>query len=465
MAPRAENPNSLSGPTGPSLLDQSNATPADINPEIFKSRNPERQPTEGTVSSDYLKRTREEDPWPAESSCAPKTNTPAKTATVTLSDCRIDTPTEDLATDQPFQMSCQATTTDGSPLKGDIRFKLYCTLPDGTEEFTNHTVIGKRKGDRYAAEGTLFSPKKPVEWGAPLKYHLTAEHPGAGEKAKSGVAEVVGYMPPKPLAVWGIDQRFFDHETSFILPEAKDRFRELHEFLMMDVRPLLAIFAHDTTLVPTLASRRLASQRAFTVHSVLTGNPSGWLAKNFGLTTHMAGDPGIKTMRRIVRREDRSCRNMRDTITAYMSYIFEPALRAEDFIGDGSKIRSQWACSMCGSMNVSILGGAKCDSEQFHAHIAKSSILIFLFPRTTRSSKSVRFPCQRMRNRISPCTGPTREDGNEQKGGNGAENAMDGHQPCRFFHSLFTNRKMKCMLPNQNQQNLSGGEVLVSYYG
>lgn len=261
MAPRAENPNSLSGPTGPSLLDQSNATPADINPEIFKSRNPERQPTEGTVSSDYLKRTREEDPWPAESSCAPKTNAPPKSATVTLSDCRIDTPTEDLATDQPFQMSCQATTSDGSPLKGDIRFKLYCTLPDGTEEFTNHTVIGKRKGDRYCAEGTLFSPKEPVEWGAPLKYYVTAEHPGAGEKAKSGVAEVVGYMPPKPLAVWKLGVGNFEKGTSLLLPTAKEPFTWLRKFI--DDNPNVRL------VIEACGEKTLARSCAFAVYCTL----------------------------------------------------------------------------------------------------------------------------------------------------------------------------------------------------
>lgn len=221
MAPRAENPNSLSGPTGPSLLDQSNATPADINPEIFKSRNPERQPTEGTVSSDYLKRTREEDPWPAESSCAPKTNTPAKTATVTLSDCRIDTPTEDLATDQPFQMSCQATTTDGSPLKGDIRFKLYCTLPDGTEEFTNHTVIGKRDGERYSAEGTLFSPKKPVEWGAIISYRVVATHNTRIIDAYSMHRGVAACGPWHPEQTWDITEAHFYTRSSILRLEVR----------------------------------------------------------------------------------------------------------------------------------------------------------------------------------------------------------------------------------------------------
>lgn len=289
MTIRATNPTSLNGPTGPSLLDQSKATPSDINPEIFKSRNPERQPTEGTVSSDYLKRTREEDPWPAESSCAPKSNTSAKTATVTLSDCRIDTPTEDLATDQPFQMSCQATTTDGSPLKGDIRFKLYCTLPDGTEEFTNHTVIAKRNGERYSAEGTLFSPKKPVEWGASLKYHVVAEHYGSRGQA-DGVRSTHTYdvqqCPlPNPVDTWCMPTHYFEPGSTSIKQQASELFEDLAEKLSTSYPSHILIMARpEMPSYPKQDENHLLLHRTVALHELLTANTATDNPPSEGLT-------------------------------------------------------------------------------------------------------------------------------------------------------------------------------------
>lgn len=399
MDPRAQNPTALTGPTGPSLLDQSKATPADINPEIFKSRNPERQPTEGTVSSDYLKRTREEDPWPAESSCAPKTNTPAKTATVTLSDCRIDTPTEDLATDQPFQMSCQATTSDGSPPKGDIRFKLYCTLPDGTEEFTNHTVIGKRNGDRYAAEGTLFSPKKPVEWGAPLKYHVVAEHPGAAEKEKSGVAEVVGYMPPKALAVWSLGGIHFAPDSSFLLPSAVIPFDELALLLKQNPEAVFAVFSHSSE---THDERLLhiAQDRAYALYALLTRDTRAWQALAFGMEVSAWTEECFETMLQFCDIEVGQSTSDCDIVKSYMDNICSAIINPARFVGVVSDSRRQWVCCSCGSVNPIKSGGfniRNSTNDDFEVASLNGRVSLVLLPSSIASGAGCVFPCSPMR--------------------------------------------------------------------
>ncbi|MEK7394160.1 MAG: DUF2235 domain-containing protein, partial [Fibrobacterota bacterium] len=72
---------SSSHPTnGPSLLDKSKATPASVDMAIFEKK--QAPAGQGTVSSDYLARCREEDPWPAgtaPASCAPQEQAPPVT--------------------------------------------------------------------------------------------------------------------------------------------------------------------------------------------------------------------------------------------------------------------------------------------------------------------------------------------------------------------------------------------------
>lgn len=210
--PRAENPLGFACASG-SLLDKSTAHSHSIDMRIFDKKNADSPANgapidQGAVNPNHLKECREEDPWPADSSCAPRSAARSRAgANVVLSDCRIDTPEEDLATDQPFTMSCEARSQDGNPITGSVYFRLFCiTAPDKPPEDTHHAVAGKLKDGRFRAEGTLFSPISRVEWGAPLKYHVVAQHSAAKEKAKSPEVGVEAYVPPKPSTIWSLGE-------------------------------------------------------------------------------------------------------------------------------------------------------------------------------------------------------------------------------------------------------------------
>lgn len=253
---RASNPTS----SGPSLLDKSTARPADVDMAIFEKNQAQSgsatsggsQKSQGAVNSNYLEECRRDNPSPADEKTAKRT--------VTLSDCRIDTPQEDLATDQPFKMSCIATSSDGKPVTSGVTFRLYCTLPDGTEEDTGLAKVGKREGDRICAEGTLYSPKKLVEWGEMLKYRVVAEQGGAAEKDKSRDVNVVGYMPPNPVAVWELSDDCFESRTSFILPKAREVFYEIEKVNVIQRGWKIAIIGLGDSI---LAGRRAYATQCF----------------------------------------------------------------------------------------------------------------------------------------------------------------------------------------------------------
>ncbi|MEK7392331.1 MAG: hypothetical protein AAB214_07170, partial [Fibrobacterota bacterium] len=85
--PRAENPAS-----GVSLLQKSTAKPGSVDMSIFEKKGAGQggasgssSISQGTTSSDYLQRTREDNPEPSAES---------PTESVTLSNCKITTPTE-----------------------------------------------------------------------------------------------------------------------------------------------------------------------------------------------------------------------------------------------------------------------------------------------------------------------------------------------------------------------------------
>ena len=256
---RASNPTS----SGPSLLDKSTARPADVDMAIFEKNQAQSgsastggsQKSQGAVNSNYLEECRRDNPSPADEKTAKRT--------VTLSDCRIDTPQEDLATDQPFKMSCVATSSDGKPVTSGVTFRLYCTLPDGTEEDTGLAKVGKREGDRICAEGTLYSPKKLVEWGEELKYRVVAEQTRVTKNEDSGKVEVKAHIPPKPIASLIVESDDFFPDSVLILPSAKQKFTELKSLIDAHERVAISI----TGIGPL----NLAGRRAFAVFSFLLG--------------------------------------------------------------------------------------------------------------------------------------------------------------------------------------------------
>ncbi|MEN9306435.1 MAG: hypothetical protein RL173_367 [Fibrobacterota bacterium] len=259
---RASNPTS----SGPSLLDKSTARPGEVDMAIFEKNQAQSgsatsggsQKSQGAVNANYLEECRRDNPTPADEKSAKRT--------VTLSDCRIDTPSEDLATDQPFKMSCVATSSNGKPVTGGVTFRLFCTLPDGTEEDTGLAKVGNREGDRICAEGTLYSPKKLVKWGVELKYRVVAEHGDAVEKEKSGVVEVVGYMPPKPVAVWEIHEEVFLNRTALLSTRFKIIAEEVCKAAGGIRNPTISVCLGANT----------SNDRLKTLTDALTHNVAGW---------------------------------------------------------------------------------------------------------------------------------------------------------------------------------------------
>jgi|GEM_PF-7100077 hypothetical protein len=265
---RASNPTS----SGPSLLDKSTARPADVDMAIFEKKQAQSgsstsggsQKSQGAVNPSYLEECRRDNPAPADEKTAKRT--------VTLSDCRIDTPQEDLATDQPFKMSCVATSSDGKPVRGPVIFRLFVTHPDSKVENTCHSAESMSKDGRFTAEGTLISPNPPIEWGAELKYHVVAEHTQAAEKAESGVVDVVGYMPPKPVAVWHIPLTHF-HENTVLLND---------HFSQAAVEIADAISRYDNPAIHLYSYARMndhehsAVEVQVSIAHAMTHNPNGW---------------------------------------------------------------------------------------------------------------------------------------------------------------------------------------------
>ena len=180
---RATNPTS----SGPSLLDKSTAKPGDVDMSIFDKKKGQSassqgggQTSQGTVNSEYLKQTREDDPWPTGSSGAAPGGTGAPaTKKVELSSCKISTPVEELATDKPFEATCDVKVLDPSkpPENFTVHFKLFASIAQedgsfGTAQFMEVKAEGAaNKTDAtqtVKAKANLVSPTPPVKRGTRL---------------------------------------------------------------------------------------------------------------------------------------------------------------------------------------------------------------------------------------------------------------------------------------------------------
>jgi hypothetical protein len=101
-------------PSGPSLLDKSAAKSGSIDMSIFTKKSGADGPGQGTVSSDYLQKTREDNPDP---------ETSKTTDSVTISNCKITTPLDRLAANRPFEMSVELK-SGGANATGTVSFNL-----------------------------------------------------------------------------------------------------------------------------------------------------------------------------------------------------------------------------------------------------------------------------------------------------------------------------------------------------
>lgn len=263
------------GGFGSSLLDKSTAKPGSVDMSIF---GPKSTPArEGTTSSDYLKRTREEDPWPADSG---KSN-----FSLVLSECKFVTPVADLAIGKPFEASCRCQAVNNcSPtqLRATFQVKMKFTL-DGKdqvdEEPTGFDALLKfSQADQVlAVKGNLPAPPSSPPTGIKIKYQLVATHPEA-EKPDTSPEVELSYLTNSDCVSFGEDC-FRDTspvpvlDASGGLISALCHFREL---VRGDVKGEWIVFGHRSSSESD-TNDSLSANRARLVKHLLLGD-----AKSFG---------------------------------------------------------------------------------------------------------------------------------------------------------------------------------------
>lgn len=464
---------------GGSLLDKSTANPGNVNMSIFEKK---PKPGQGTVSSDYLKQTRADNPAPSEQS---------KTASVTLSHCAITTDPEKLATDQPFEMSVDVTSTDGTA-SGTVTFNLFCILPkpDGTEEIEDESSPsqGRVKDGKAIATGKLFSPKKPVKAGTKLKYYVVAQHPNASAKAESPKVDVEASKPPQPLAVWSLGPAHFRYGSSFPLPSSCQELSKLQSLLEQYPNSAAAIFGHSDALGDPATNRTLSGRRTSAVHSLLTRDLDGWLKLAPGtkfdpwehepaqialsLLKDASGSPyyggaidgvaGPKTITAIKGfQKDNGLKvdgiagpNTKSKLySAYMDAICPVKLKINDFVGDPPDSNRQWACCACGDANPALVL-SRSEQENYDKSNDKTGrrlhcspnqrTSVFLFPQTCKGAGNITFPCPAWTDKSDKCQAQMHEDAATRQKPSTTERSHEADKDtygCKFYNQIATIEK------------------------
>lgn len=176
------------GQFGSSLLDKSTAKPASIDMSIFEKKSNAGQ---GSVSSDYLQKTREDNPEPDESA--------NKKTTVSLAGCKFTTASDDLEIEDEFQAEVKAQWTGTvSPEGLRVTFTVKMTWDkDGTpqEEEGMEKLTGFMLADQsdqvVTVKGELPRPPSFPPAGTKVRYKLVASHPEAKDTSESDVSELV----------------------------------------------------------------------------------------------------------------------------------------------------------------------------------------------------------------------------------------------------------------------------------
>lgn len=455
-----------SNPASSMLLDRSTAHPGNFDKSIFARTSGSgsqggsasgRTTSQGTVNSNYLRECREDNPEPA--------NQDAQTRSVTLGKCCIETPLEQLATDQPFEMSVDVATGDGKPAAGKVSFRLFCctTKSDGTESSQDQSLLftGDTKNGKAIAKGTLISPKQPVPAGTKLKYYVVAEHLDAKEKSESPKVEVEAYKPPQPLAVCAVDARHFGFGGFFLLPSATEQIAEFQKQRDRTPGAAIAIFGHGTQSAETESGRR-----AFATRSLLTKDASGWLdlAKSAKpgqwdaratrtMLSALKGKSGSPYYSGRIEGGDDSAtesalrsfqkdhalqvdgkagpRTNETLVRLYMDTICATTMGNDDFVGDPKDAKRQWACAGCGSSNPVRVSSESPENT--------GRVTLFLFPKGAKGPGKVTFPCPAWSDASTKCQKEFFEDADKRKTPTSIERTWEKDKDtfaCKFYAEI-----------------------------
>ena len=157
-------------------------------------------PVRPAVDPDYLRKARENDPWPEGSSCAPDSaqsaqSTPPQPAVV-LSHCRFLTPSDQLRLHEPFDMAVDVRKT-GTPKTRRAYFSLILSgTRDGKQE--SHTVWEGLEGfpDTDDPTHVVKATGRVVAMGGfgpgdAVTLRLLARHMDASESVESDPVQIV----------------------------------------------------------------------------------------------------------------------------------------------------------------------------------------------------------------------------------------------------------------------------------
>ncbi len=147
---------------GAKFLDESKATPGSLDLSVFQPK--PAKLGQGTVSDDYLKRCREEDPWPAETATAPQSAAPASKASPAP-------PKTESVTTLVLSVFTDGTMNDAeihvrSGTQSNVA-KLFTLLFEGEDEGVRHEkkyVVGIGGGHRVDSSSS-FPKRKLQEFG------------------------------------------------------------------------------------------------------------------------------------------------------------------------------------------------------------------------------------------------------------------------------------------------------------
>lgn len=471
---RAINPTS-----GASLLDRSKATPGSVNMAIFEKKTAAGQ---GTVNSNYLQQTREDNPEPVADQAA---------TTVTLSNCKITTDPEKLAAEQPFEMSVDIKGPDGST-SGTVTFNLFCCIPkaDGTEtvEDESSPATGTVKDGSAVARGTLVSPKDPVAAGTKLKYYVVAQHASANETVESPKIEVEAGKTPDPLAVWCLGSVHFGFGSSFIMPSVATELESLKKLKDQNADAGYAVFGHADPVGEDDFNKTLSGRRANALYCLLTQNADGWVQLSKGMEGDKWSTKAHQTILSFLKNDtgapfySGSINGSDDAATksaiesfqkftklkpdgiigpqtkaklyaVYMEKLSNVVLKPEDFVGDPKDPKVQWACSGCSEFNP-LLVFSKADDSSFKSSEKKSErdaknapnrrATVFLFPPGTKGPGNVTFPCPTWTDNSSKCKAQWFSDADTRRNPAEAERTWEASKDtfaCQFYAKIGKSEK------------------------
>jgi len=468
---------------GASLLQKSKANPGSVDMSIFQKKGGGQggaggsRRGEGTTSSDYLEKTRQENP---------DVESNARTESVSLSNCRIATDPAKLAVNQPFEMSVDLKGDEGA-IAGSITFNLFCVVQkaDGGEEIQDLSAStqASAKSGTVVVEGRLVGPKSPVDPGTILKYYAVAQHPNATEKSESTKVDVQSDKIPQPLAVWSLGAVHFGFDSSFILPSSKAELAELKAMCDQHAGAGFAVFAHADPTGNDAYNKGLSGRRAFSAYCLLTKNVDGWVELSKGadgdrwdlrttqsILAHLEngsrspyyegsidGKNGSKTeaaIKAFQQSKGLKPDGVAGPLTkaklygAYMAGICAVDLAPDDFLGDPADGKRQWACVGCGESNPARVF-SKADDDKFRTAADKRErdaknatnrrAVVMLFPPGAKGPGKVAFPCPAWTDGVAKCKGQLFDDADKRRNPSSAERTWKADKDtfgCRFYAGI-----------------------------